>query len=98
MIRIALHCEKDEQGVVTLQPKLKVFSTCRNLIRTLPAMVHDKKKPEDLDTGSEDHACDALRYKFQGAVEGSATPESEMSAEDAAFLEQARKERNNLTE
>lgn len=94
MIRTALHYEKDEHNVVTRQPKLRVFSTCKNLIRTLPAQVHDKLKPEDLDTKGEDHACDALRYKFQGAVDGSATPESEMSAEDAAFLAQARKEGN----
>jgi len=41
---------------------LKIFDTCRNLIRTLPEMVHDDKKPEDLDTNTEDHSSDALRY------------------------------------
>ncbi len=75
-----------------LLPKLRVFSTCTNLIRTLPAMVHDKLKPEDLDTKAEDHACDALRYKFQGPVEGFETPPEAMSEDDAAFWQQARKE------
>lgn len=42
--------------------KLKVFSTCENLIRTLPEQQHDKKNPEDLDSKGEDHACDELRY------------------------------------
>ena len=42
--------------------KLFIFNTCRNLIRTLPAMVHDDAKEEDLNTKAEDHACDALRY------------------------------------
>ena len=43
-------------------PKLQVFSTCTNLVRTLPAMVHDPITVEDLDTDGEDHAVDALRY------------------------------------
>jgi len=32
------------------------------LIRTFPAVQHDPTKPEDIDTSSEDHALDALRY------------------------------------
>lgn len=47
-------------------PRLHVFSTATNLIRTLPAVPRDKKKPEDLDTASEDHALDALRYLLMG--------------------------------
>ena len=44
------------------QPMLLIFSTCTNLIRTLPAAQHDEHKPEDVDTEGEDHAIDALRY------------------------------------
>jgi len=44
------------------EPKLKVFSTCENLLRTLPAMRHAKIQVEDIDTDDEDHAVDALRY------------------------------------
>lgn len=95
MVRQALHYEKDEHGNVTRPPKLRVFSTCTNGIRTLPAMVHDKLKPEDLDTGAEDHWCDALRYKFQGPAEGFKTPDEAMSAEDAAMLAWARKQGKN---
>lgn len=43
-------------------PGLQVFRTCENLIRTLPALVHDKVNVEDVDTKGEDHAYDALRY------------------------------------
>lgn len=43
-------------------PMVQIFSTCENLIRTLPEMIHDDHKPEDLDTDLEDHAVDALRY------------------------------------
>ncbi|MHB8511473.1 MAG: hypothetical protein ACYDCC_04780 [Actinomycetota bacterium] len=43
-------------------PKLHVFSTCENLIRTLPALPYDLRRVEDVDTKAEDHAADALRY------------------------------------
>jgi hypothetical protein len=43
-------------------PLLQIFSTCKHLIRTLPALQHDPVKAEDLDTTGEDHAADALRY------------------------------------
>ena len=39
-----------------------LFATCRDLIRTLPALQHDAARPEDVDTDSEDHAADAMRY------------------------------------
>lgn len=45
-----------------VRPALFVFSTCADLIRTLPALQHDKNKPEDLDSNMEDHAADDLRY------------------------------------
>jgi hypothetical protein len=40
----------------------QVTSNCTNLIRTLPGMIHDEKKVEDLDTTAEDHVCDEVRY------------------------------------
>lgn len=43
-------------------PSLQVTRDCANLIRTLPLMVQDSNKPEDIDTDLEDHAPDALRY------------------------------------
>lgn len=92
MIRKALHYEKNDEGSVTRQPQLKVFSNCTNLIRTLPAMVHDKLKPEDLDSDAEDHGCDALGCFYQSEALGDVTPDSEMTEEDAAFMERARKE------
>ena len=42
--------------------KLKIFSNCTHLIRTLPALIYDKKRVEDVDTQQEDHAYDSLRY------------------------------------
>jgi hypothetical protein len=44
------------------EPGLRIFSTCRNLIRTLPLLPLDDNNPEDVNTHVEDHAYDALRY------------------------------------
>ena len=43
-------------------PGLMVFETCKNVVRTLPGLVYDKTHTEDVNTASEDHAYDALRY------------------------------------
>ena len=38
------------------------FDTCKDSIRTIPLMMYDEHKPEDLDSDLEDHACDEIRY------------------------------------
>lgn len=43
-------------------PMLLTFSTCLDSIRTIPALQHDKVRPEDVDTDGEDHAADEWRY------------------------------------
>ena len=43
-------------------PMLYIFATCADSIRTIPVVQHDDKRPEDLDTESEDHAIDEIRY------------------------------------
>lgn len=58
----------------TKRPRLIVFSTCTNLLRTLPMLVHDQKRPEDLDTRGEDHAADALRYLVMSRPRTAAGP------------------------
>lgn len=42
--------------------KLIVSRRCFHLIRTLPALVYDPIRVEDVDTKGEDHAYDAVRY------------------------------------
>lgn len=44
--------------------RLKIFSTCRELIKCLPALIRDPKRPTDCATEPHDitHAPDALRY------------------------------------
>ena len=48
----------DENGI----PMLYVFRTCRQFIRTVPALTYDRVMPEDVDTALEDHIADMLRY------------------------------------
>lgn len=52
-----LHTDKE-----TGQPKLKIFNTCKELIKEMQSLELDPNNPEDVDTDLEDHAYDALRY------------------------------------
>lgn len=65
----------DEQGVMTA--RLKIFSNCRNLIRTLPALAVDDHNPNDVATEPHEltHGPDALRYFFAGRPVGKKMPE-----------------------
>lgn len=63
----------------TGEPGLVIFKTCTNLIRTLPMLVHDDKKPEDLNTKQEDHAADALRYLVMTRPAPTMAPKSEQT-------------------
>ena len=44
------------------QAKFYVFRNCQDFIRTIPSLIYDEHKPEDLDTEGEDHDADAWRY------------------------------------
>ena len=44
------------------QPRLVVMNNCVNTIAQLPVIPLDKDNPEDVDTDSEDHIYDAVRY------------------------------------
>jgi hypothetical protein len=46
----------------TEEPRLVFFNSCTNVVSQLPSIPLDKKNPEDVDTKSEDHLYDALRY------------------------------------
>lgn len=47
---------------IAKEPRIQVFRTCHNLIRTLPALPFDKIRVEDIDTEAEDHGYDTMRY------------------------------------
>jgi len=44
------------------KPKLQVFSTCQEFIRTIPALPYSLTDPEDIDSDAEDHIYDETRY------------------------------------
>ena len=44
------------------RPMLYVFENCRDFIRTIPSLVYDARRPEDIDTAGEDHIYDETRY------------------------------------
>jgi phage terminase large subunit len=44
------------------QPWLMASPECRYYNRTIPSLVSDEHKPEDVDSDGEDHAADAVRY------------------------------------
>lgn len=48
----------DENGY----PMLYIFENCKAFIRTIPSLIYDEHKPEDLDTKGEDHVADESRY------------------------------------
>lgn len=48
----------DEEGI----PMMYVFNNCKAFIRTIPLMIYDEHKVEDLDTDLEDHVADEARY------------------------------------
>jgi len=52
----------DKEGPNFRRPHLVFFKTCYNAIRTIPGLVHDEFKVEDLNSDGEDHAADAIRY------------------------------------
>lgn len=71
-----------------LRPKLRIFDTCLNLIRTLPGVQHDEKNPNDVAKEPHEltHAPDALRYFCDGQPLAAELPrpmvEDEMTYEE----------------
>jgi len=58
-------------------PKLRIFASCKDSIRTLPGLIHSDTKPEDmLKPGPEnhkpdhitDHCADDIRYFLMHAI------------------------------
>jgi len=43
-------------------PRMYIFNNCKAFIRTMPLLIYDEHKPEDLDTDLEDHVADEVRY------------------------------------
>lgn len=82
-----LQPRKDTDGAV--RPRLTIFDTCHNLIRTLPALQHDKRNPSDTANTPHEltHAPDALRGYAATVYEPvKAAPQSAYDCEICDFL------------
>ena len=63
-IRNRLQASIKKDGLPRENPGLYVFNTCDAFIRTVPVIPRDDRNPEDVDTFSEDHCADEVRYRL----------------------------------
>ena len=68
------------------------FNTCREFIRTIPALMYDEKNVEDIDTTMEDHIYDECRYVLMEHPIAAPVKRGEIPAGDDP-LEQRKPER-----
>lgn len=61
------------------KPNWIIFSNCFNLIRTLPYLVRDERKPEDIGDRQEDHPAESCRYFFMSRPISATTPKEKLS-------------------
>lgn len=63
------------------EPRLKIFSNCNELIRCLPALCHDRHRPEDVsgEPHSITHAPEALRYGVMSCLPSVAEGSDDLS-------------------
>jgi hypothetical protein len=52
------------------EPGFYVFDTCVHTCRTFPALPRDELDPDDVDTESEDHIGDVVRYDINTPIRG----------------------------
>lgn len=57
-----MYARLDWEGAEGQEPALFVTADCVDWWRTVPALMHDEAKREDIDTRMEDHAGDDSRY------------------------------------
>lgn len=61
--------------------RITCFDTCVNSIRTIPALIHDQKNVEDIDTDGEDHSGDDWRYGCMSRAGKTDKPETKPAYE-----------------
>lgn len=57
-----LQCQYRLNFDVVGHPMFYCFTTCKDFIRTIPLMMCDEHRPEDIDSDLEDHIADEWRY------------------------------------
>lgn len=83
-------------------PWLRFFESCVKNIRTLPALVYDEYRVEDVDTDGDDHGYDSLRYflmsrPFAGAkIQGRSSASPVRMAYNKAKIKYEQENTNSL--
>lgn len=89
---------KDNKTGEEFEPKLKIFSTCTEMIRTIPLAIHDETRPEDVasvwDGPEHGDALDELRY-FLRSLRDRKAPKAENPLEKRLREFQERTSGNN---
>ena len=87
----------------TGEPDPETDRGCPQLIKTIPAQVHDEKMSGDLLKGSTDHWCDALRYMLMSRppltevpTEGPTGHAGRVTARTAEILKEAAERHNAI--
>tara|TARA_R100001594_G_scaffold135174_1_gene176733 strand:+ start:1065 stop:2567 length:1503 start_codon:yes stop_codon:yes gene_type:complete len=70
----------------TNEPNLLITDNCTNLIAQLPVIPLDKNNPEDINTKSEDHLYDALRYGIMSRPKSSLWDYDPVLAKKSSFV------------
>lgn len=64
VVGLQLLRERLENAKTGEGPAIYFMQNCKASLQTLPVLPRDTKKPEDVDTNSEDHAYDMVRYRI----------------------------------
>ena len=86
-----------DNGTGKKMPRLRIFSSCRELIKCLPLLMHaDNGDPNDVSTEPHEitHAPDALRYLLDGRPKQARAPE--IYREPLPFERRAGEEEQNF--
>lgn len=80
----------DEEGY----PMMYIFSNCKAFIRTIPLLMYDETKVEDLDTDLEDHVADESRYACMSKPIKPVIAKKEIRPMDDPLNQRVRKKRS----
>lgn len=68
-------------------PMFQVFANCTEFIRSFPALVHDRSRPEDVDTDGEDHAADMVRYGLVARIGTRPRAQARAESQPSAWMQ-----------
>jgi phage terminase large subunit len=96
-VREFIAWQRNKDGLLTQHPAFQVFESCTNTIRTIPALVFDEHKKDDVDTDGEDHAADETRYALMSRPGLTIVPREHLAPDDREAWDRALHEEKNHT-